>query len=178
MYGGFFLNAATPTENLTIDGAFSVMHSQYGDFTTADPSNLYKGIEKITGQMTRAPNSTENIGIEYSVNVPWDNVLGSLNRRLNLGPLRLRGEWFHTDYIIFEPYLPAKFGWQYNRQDPYSIFNFYASLPTEDEKWTLHFFAKNFTNTHYFISSGGSAVSYTALGGTPPWLGGDLTYRF
>lgn len=184
MYGGEFQVTAIPYENVTVDGNFSVMHSQYDRFHDGDEANQQFPIENLSGhQMTQAPNSTESIGVGYEWNLPWQRILGqSLGDRLRLGALRLRGEWYHTDFIIFRPYLkvPGAFG-QVNGgdfQNPYSIFNFYATLPTEDDHWALHFYAKNFTNTRYFVFGTVGEATASGSGGMPPWFGGDLTYNF
>jgi hypothetical protein len=90
----------------------------------------------------------------------------------------MRGEWFHTDYIIFRPFGGTGFSGANDRQNPYSIFNFYATLPTEDGKWSLRFFAKNFLAQQYFQYKTEEAYSRFGVGGQPQWFGGDLTYRF
>jgi len=184
MWGGEFHFEAIPYENVTVDGSFSVMHSQYDNFFDGDAANPQFGIEDLSGhQMTQAPSATQFIGLGYEWHVPWQRVLGeAFADKVRLGPLRLRGEWFHTSTILFRPYLnrPGAFG-QLNGgdfSDPYSIFNFFATLPTEDDKWTLHFYAKNFTNTKYFIFGTVGQATASGVGGMPPWFGGDLTYRF
>ena len=98
-----------------------------------------------------------------------------------LGALRLRGEWYHTDTVIFHPFGkigPAPFTEANDVQHPYSIFNFYATLPTEDGKWSLRFFAKNFLAQKYYQYKVGNAANVFGVGGAPQWFGGDLTYRF
>jgi iron complex outermembrane receptor protein len=184
MWGGEFHFQAVPIENVSIDGNFAIMHSQYDRFHDGDEANPQFGVENLSGhQMTQAPNATEFIGLGYEWHIPWQHVFGeAFANKINLGALKLRGEWFHTSTILFRPYLkvPGAFG-QVNGGDfsnPYSIFNFFATLPTEDDKWTLHFYAKNFTNTKYFIFGTVGQASASGVGGVPPWFGGDLTYRF
>ena len=151
-WGGEFQVTAIPVENFTANLGLSIMHSQYDNFIDKNIFDPAAGNQNLSGnQMERSPNHTEQVGLEYDWPVPWSRVLGdSTSRFLNLGALRLRGEWFHTDYILFRPF--GKNGWagDNNYQNPYSIFNFYATLPTEDGKWSLRFFAKNFTNTKYY----------------------------
>jgi hypothetical protein len=156
------------------------MHSQYDNFFDADPLNPKAGFQNLSGgQVLRAPNHTEQVGLEYDWPVPWGRVLGESTRRfLNLGALRLRGEWYHTDFLIFRPFGKGGFAGSNDLQHPYSVFNIYATLPTEDGKWSLRFFAKNFTNTKYYQYKGDNPWGWTGYGGMPPWFGGDLTYRF
>jgi iron complex outermembrane receptor protein len=182
-YGGEFQVTALPTENFTVNLGLSIMHSQYDALSAIDPINVKAGVQNLSGkQMQRSPNHTEQVGLEYSWPVPWGRILGDSTRRfLNLGPLKVRGEWYHTDTLVFHPFGktgPAPFGALDDVQHPYSIFNFYATLPTEDGKWSLRFFAKNFTNTKYYSFKYPDGWNYFGVGGAPPWFGGDLTYRF
>jgi iron complex outermembrane receptor protein len=180
MYGGEFQITAIPLENVSANVGISLMHSQYERFHDEDLLNPKAGLQDLSGnQMERAPNHTEFVGLEYAWPVPWHSIIGTPNQSyLNFGSLRLRGEWFHTDYIIFRPFGNTGFAGDNDRQNPYSIFNFYATLPTEDGKWSLRFFAKNFTFTKYYSYKTADPWGYVGTGGMPPWFGGDLTYRF
>ena len=181
MYGGELAVTAIPVENLSVNLGLSLMHSEYNNFFDADPENPGAGLQNLSGhQMERSPNHTEQVGLEYDLPIPWNSILNDSSRRfLALGPLRLRGEWYHTDYIPLRPFGGNDFGGKWDRQSNYSIFNFYASLPIKDGKWTLDFFAKNFTNTKYFdyilATTWGQRIG---VGGMPPWFGGDVTYHF
>jgi iron complex outermembrane receptor protein len=179
-YGAEFQLTAIPFENFTANFGLSIMHSEYEDFHDADIINPSAGNQNLSGnQITRSPNSTEQVGLEYDWQVPWNRVLPDpTSRFLNLGALRLRGEWFHTDYIIFAPFGKTGFYGANDVQNPYSIFNFYASLPAQDDRWTLRFFAKNFTNTKYYTYKSSAPWQWSGVGGNPPWFGGDLTYHF
>jgi len=177
-WGGEFAVTAIPFENARVDLGLSIMHSQYDEFMDADPFNPAAKLQNLAGnQMERAPNHTEYVGLEYDWQVPWERVLGEKSA-LRLGALRMRGEWYHTDYLVYRPFGKTGFAGANDVQNPYSIFNLYATLPTEDEKWALHFFAKNFTNTKYFGYKGENPWGWDGQGGMPPWFGGDLTYRF
>jgi iron complex outermembrane recepter protein len=180
MWGGEFQITAIPFERFTANVGISVMHSQYDTLFDTDPANPKAGVQNLAGnQMQRAPNSTEQVGLQYDWQVPWGTVLGGrASRFLDLGALRVRGEWYHTDYIIFRPFNGTGFGGANDRQNPYSIFNFYASLPTQDGKWSLGFFAKNFLAQQYFQYKIASAYARYGVGGAPQWFGGDLTYHF
>src|ERR1700683_463442 len=144
-WGGEVSVTALPIENVRIDLGLSLMHSQYDNFHDADPLNPAAGFQNLSGhQAVQAPNHTESVGLEYDWPIPWGRVLGeSIRSFVDLGPLRLRGEWFHTDYIVFRPFDKTGFAGANDVQNPYSIFNFFATLPTEDGKWSLRFFAKN-----------------------------------
>ena len=181
-WGGEFAVAAIPpyVENFKVDLSLSIMHSQYDKFNDEDPFNPKAGFQNLAGnQVERAPNHTEFVGLEYDWNIPWDRVMGANQMGLPpLGALRLRGEWYHTDYLVYRPFGKTGFAGANDVQNPYSIFNFYATLPTADEKWSLHFYAKNFTNTKYFFYKGENPWGWDGTGGMPPWFGGDLTYNF
>jgi len=177
-WGGEFAITAIPIENTRVDVALTIMHSQYDDFHDADPFNPAAGFQNLAGnQMERAPNHTEYVGLEYDWPVPWERVLGE-NSWLRLGSLRLRGEWYHTDYLVYRPFGKTGFAGANDVQNPYSIFNFYATLPTTDDKWALHFYAKNFTATRYYFYKGENPWGWDGQPGLPQWFGGDLTYRF
>jgi len=180
MWGGEFQITAIPFENFTTDLGISIMHSQYDTLFNTDGTNPGAGVQDLAGhQMQRAPNHTESVGLEYSWQVPWERVLGPLsNDSFRLGALRLRGEWYHTDYIVFQPFGKTGFGGANDVQNPYSIFNLYATLPTADGKWSLRFFAKNFLAQQYFQYKVSEPYSRFGVGGMPQWFGGDLTYRF
>jgi iron complex outermembrane receptor protein len=180
MWGGEFQVTALPTDNFTVNLGLSIMHSQYDSLLDTDPANPKAGLQNLAGnQMQRAPNHTEQVGLEYDWPVLWSRILPeSTSGYLRLGPLRLRGEWYHTDYVVFRPFNGTGFGGANDRQKPYSIFNFYATLPTEDGKWSLRFFAKNFLAQQYFQYKIASAYARYGVGGAPQWLGADLTYHF
>ena len=179
-WGGEFAVTAIPIEDLSIDLAATVMHSQYDNFHDEDPINPAAGAQNLSGhQVLRAPNSTEQVGLEYDWRIPWHRILSdSVRQYLDLGALRLRGEWYHTDYLVYRPFNKGGFLGNNDVQNPYSIFNFYATLPTEDGKWSLRFFAKNFTNTKYYQYKLETSAWWDGTGGMPPWFGGDLTYRW
>jgi len=105
-------------------------------------------------------------------------VLGSNSRLPQLGALRLRGEWYPTDYLVYRPFGKTGFAGANDVQNPYSIFKFYATLPTADEQWFLRYLDKNFTNTKNFFYKGENPWGWDGTGGLPPCFGGDLTYRF
>jgi hypothetical protein len=120
--------------------------------------------------------------------VPWGRILGGSTRRfLDLGSLRLRGEWSRTNASTNTIAVGPSFGGSSfggfaggaeNKQNVHSTFNFYATLPTENGKWSLRFFAKNFTNSMYLQYKASMTYSGEGDGGYPPLLGVDLTYRF
>ena len=147
MWGGEFQITARPIENFTANVGISLMHSQYDTLFDIDQANPAAGVQNLAGnQMQRAPNHTEQVGLQYDWAVPWESILGArASRFLELGSLKVRGEWYHTDYVIFRPFGGTGFGGANDRQNPYSIFNFYATLPAKQDKWSLHFFAKNFS---------------------------------
>jgi iron complex outermembrane receptor protein len=190
MWGGEFQATALPTENIQADASLSIMHSQYDIFSDFDPLNTYNPRtgaanphinENLAGhQMERAPNKTLNVGLQYDWPVPWNSVIGDRAQSfLNLGSLRLRGEWYWSDYVIYRYYDLGPRGSNFNRQNPYSIFNFYATLPTEDNKWSLRVYAKNFTSTKYLDYTTATPWGQIyGVGGMPQWFGADLTYRF
>jgi hypothetical protein len=130
--------------------------------------------------MQRSPNHTEQVGLEYDWDVPWNRLLGAQTAHMfDLGAFRVRGEWYHTDTVIFHPFgKVGQFGEDLDVQHPYSIFNVYATLPTEDGKWSARFFAKNFLAQKYFQYKVGGASNVFGVGGAPQWFGGDITYRF
>jgi iron complex outermembrane receptor protein len=178
--GEFGIHAIPPyVDNARIDLGFTIMHSQYDKFNDEDPFNPSAGFQNLAGnQVERAPNHTEFVGLEYDWEIAWDRILGNNSGLPPLGALRLRGEWYHTDYLVYRPFGKTGFAGANDVQNPYSIFNFFATLPTEDGKWSLRFFAKNFTNTKYFFYKGENPWGWDGTGGLPPWFGGDLTYRF
>lgn len=180
MWGGEFQATAIPIENFTANVGISIMHSQYDSLFDTDPANPKAGLQNLAGnQMQRAPNHTEQVGLQYDLHVPWNSIVGtSASNLLDLGDLRLRGEWYHTDYIIFRPFNGTGFGGANDRQNPYSVFNLYASVPAQQGKWTLQFFAKNFLAQQYFQYKIASAYARYGVGGAPQWFGGNLTYHF
>jgi iron complex outermembrane recepter protein len=179
-WGGEFEVTAIPFENFTANAGVSVMHSQYDNFFDTNTMNPKAGPQDLSGnQMERAPNSTELIGLQYDWQVPWNRILPESTRSfLDPGPLKVRGEWFHTDYIVFYPFGKTGFAGANDVQNPYSIFNFYASLPTEDDKWSISFFAKNLTATKYFSYKIPFTWGWAGVGGQPQWFGGEIAYKF
>jgi iron complex outermembrane receptor protein len=179
-WGGEFAITTIPIENLKVDTDFFVMHSQFENFFDADPVNPKAGIQDLSGtQLLRAPNHTEYIGLEYYWPVPWEGVLGAWQTEfLHLGALQIRGEWYHTDYLVYRPFGKSGFAGDNDYQHPYSIYNFYAELHSQDERWNLRFFAKNFTAQKYYSYKQEGPQGWNGVGGQPRWFGGELTYHF
>jgi iron complex outermembrane recepter protein len=179
-WGGEFQVTAVPIDNFTATLGLSLMHSQYDTLFDIDPTNAAAGVQNLAGhQLQRAPNSTEQVGLEYDWQIPWRRVLGeSGDGYLRLGPLRTRGEWYHTDYITFSPFGRTGPWPSPPVQNPYSIFNIYATLPIQDGRWSLRFFAKNFLAQKYYQYKLTTSYETFGVGGAPQWFGGDLTYKF
>jgi iron complex outermembrane receptor protein len=183
-WGGEFSVTTIPFEsiqNFKANLGLSIMHSQYDALIDENPATPGAPPQNLAGQqMQRSPNHTEKVGLEYDWDVPWNRLLGAQTAHMfDLGAFRVRGEWYHTDTVIFHPFgKVGQFGEDLDVQHPYSIFNVYATLPTEDGKWSARFFAKNFLAQKYFQYKVGGASNVFGVGGAPQWFGGDITYRF
>jgi hypothetical protein len=130
---------------------------------------------KLSGASTKR----SRIGLEYHWPVGWGGMLGDYaGRFLDLRSLRLRGEWSRMNTNAFGPSFGGFAGATENRPNPQSMFNFYATLPSQDGKWALRFFARNLSSTSSVQSRAPRGYAGESAGDYPRLLGVDLTYRF
>ncbi len=166
---------ALPSEGLTLNTGVSLLHSEYKKFTdvdNADSAPMAVAQDLSGRQLNRAPNYTVNLGAEYAWPIPgrWYNSLGAYTP----STIRLRGEWFLTDYILFRP-----FGDPEDKQSGYSLFNLFATLTPPGNKYQLRFFAKNLADKQYYgykLALGGGIR--VGVGAPPRTFGAELTAWF
>jgi iron complex outermembrane receptor protein len=177
MQGAEFEFTAIPLEQLTINGGLSLLRSYYVTFEDIDVANPNAGTQNLHGnQLNSAPNYTFNLGAEYAYPLPgqWPRF-GSIA----LNTLRLRGEWYLTDYIIFRPYNGTGYGGAEDRQKGYQLFNLYTTLSSPGDKYELRFFVKNLTNTEYYGYKIAAAWGQRlGVGAMPRWFGVEITASF
>jgi iron complex outermembrane receptor protein len=168
--GSEFELIGLPTEALTLNAGISLLHSKYVKFVDTDDTNPNAGLQDLAGkQLSNAPNYTVNLGAEYAWPIP-----GQWFGSSTFNTLRLRGQWFHTDYILFRP-----FGDSEDKQKNYSIFSLFAAVTSRDEKFELRAFAKNVTDTQYFGFKFAFPWGYRiGVGGPPRIVGTELTFKF
>jgi iron complex outermembrane receptor protein len=178
MFGGEFELIALLSESLTLNAGLSLLHSKYVKYSDRDDENPNGPVQDLAGkQLSNAPNYTISLGAEYAWSIPEWLSLGR-NPSFAPGAFRLRGEVYHTDYIVFRPFPHPE-----DRQSNYSIVNSYATVASRDEKFELRFFAKNLTDTQYFgfklPGPGGLLGEGLGVPGGPPRnFGTELTVRF
>jgi len=98
---------------------------------------------------------------------------------LPFNTLRVRGEWYHTDYIVFRPFAGEGYGGAEDKQKNYSLFNAYATFTSRDDRYQLRFYGKNLTNYEYFGYKIAAAWGQRlGVGGLPRWFGVELTATF
>jgi iron complex outermembrane receptor protein len=170
MLGGEFEFVVAATEQLTLNAGLSLLHSEYVKFEDIDDRTPGGPFQDLSGrQLSNAPNHTVNLGAEYT----WPIAARWLGEgSFYLSTFRLRGEYYHTDYIVFRPFGHKDDGSQKN----YSIVNFFATVASRDEKYELRVFGKNLTDSQYFgfMAPGGTA-SIGIAGGPPRTFGIELT---
>ncbi len=98
-YGGEFSVTTIPFEsfqNFKANLGLSLMHSQYDELTDINPTDPAAGAQNLAGkQMQRSPNHTEQVGLEYDWDIPWNRVLGAQTahtldlRRISWSPRRV-----------------------------------------------------------------------------------------
>jgi iron complex outermembrane receptor protein len=189
MRGAEFEFVAEPLEQLTLNSGISLLHSYYVKFKDIDVANPNFGFngatvpalmeEDLSGhQLNSAPNYTFNLGAEYAWPIPLQ-LSGFNLGYLPLNTLRLRGEWYLTDYIVFRPYNGTGFGGAEDRQKGYQLFNAFATLSSPGDKYQLRFFVKNLTNYEYFGYKIAAAWGQRlGVGGMPRWFGVEITASF
>jgi outer membrane receptor protein involved in Fe transport len=93
----------------------------------------------------------------------------------SLNTFRLRGEWYHTDYILFRPFGHR----EDNRQKNFSILNLFATLASRNDNLEFRVFGKNLTDAQYFgFIASAQAFSLGVPGGPPRTFGAELTLKF
>ena len=155
-------NALSP---LVVDVATSWLHARYDEFFDVDPANPDVGAQDLEGNhLNRAPDYTVNVGLEYEWPVPL----------ARFGPLRVRGEWYHTDDIWYRPY-----GGRDDIQTGFSLWNAYASLTDASGHLELRFIGKNLADEGYYsmITAIQTGNRY-AQPGAPRSIAGELVLRF
>ncbi len=163
--GGEIEVQAELLEGLSMDAGVSLLDAAYDEFRDTDTANPSAGRQDLSGRpLNWAPDYTVGLGLEYQRPIP----LGPL------GMLRLRGEWFRTDDVVFRP-----FGAKEDEQEGYSIANAFASVATASERYELRLFGKNLGQTRYFVTKAATLIGHRwGTVGAPRVLGLELTARF
>jgi iron complex outermembrane recepter protein len=172
---------ATPVEklNITLGGAW--LHARYGKFANAVGNGINAaGTANVSGQtqdwsgkqMSRAPDLSANLSVDYSVPVAD-------------GELRLSGNVKYSDSFVisnpslFGPLAPAAIAnKQRYRQSAYTVVDGEITWFSPDQKYWIGLFGKNLTNKSYRLSYNGATFGDYSTKAPPITYGVKAGYKF
>lgn len=160
------------TPEFSVNAAGSYVHAEYDKFPNAlayifhsDPASPNFGTfttasVDVSGQrVERTPRFSGSIGANY------ETELG------NGSKIALNANLFHTGSYFFDPAHTLK-------QDSYELLNLKATWTDPSDRFDLSVFAKNVTDSEYFLSNFNDPYASRARYGDPATVGGSVTYRF
>lgn len=162
VYGAEAELTIIPVDGFQIDAAPAWLHTEYKNFSTANPSNPLTPLDQSGNQLSQAPEISLRLGAEYS----WS--IGS-------GRVKLRGEMNYQDRIYFTP-----FNENLASRVPNTKFNAFFNL--DQGHWHASLYALNLTNrTTVANALVASAIAGSPILGTlepPRTYGIKVGYRF
>jgi iron complex outermembrane recepter protein len=129
LYGADIDLVALPLSNLRLEGSVSLLHSQYINYSSANPAFPTQPEQPLDGnQLTQAPRYEGRLGGEYS----W-NVAG--------GALKLRGDFSYTSRTYFTPFNEPVLS-----QGGHSLTNGSLDYTASSGSWHAGLFVNNLTD--------------------------------
>lgn len=165
LYGGNVQLSVIPLRNLKFEGGVSALHSQFNEYTTADPANPQFGVQDLAGrQLPEAPKLTAVGQGEYT----WP---------LGTGALSLRGQYRWTDTEYFTPF-DTRNAWS----PAHGVANAFLTFNSGSGNWRLTAFVRNLTNKTYvtdaYVSTALTGYAVNATIGLPRTYGVEAMYYF
>ena len=157
--------SSSPIDLMRIDVAVSYLDATYVEFSAVDGLDLANAAglvnanlatpQDVSGNhLNRAPEFTVFVGLEYGV---------PLGEGGSWGTLIARGEFFWTDEFFFRP-----FERDFDRQEPYKIYNAFLTWMSADMRYSLRGWVKNLGNQAYLNAAYSSDVTLQQLGNYAP----------
>lgn len=111
------------------------------------------------------------------VKAPEWTLSGGLQYRFLMGPgeITVRGDWSYKSRVYHDVFNDRRLA-----QDPFHLFNAYASFHTTDQRWEVAVFGANLSDERYRVS-GNSSVAFGLAESTfaaPREWGATLRYKF
>ena len=129
LYGADIDLVALPLSNLRLEGSLALLHSEYINYSSANPAFPTDPAQPLGGkQLTQAPRYEGRLGGEYS----W-NVAG--------GALKLRGDFSYTSRTYFTPFNEKALS-----QGGHSLTNGGLDYTAGSGSWHAGLFVNNLTN--------------------------------
>ncbi len=156
LYGLDLEVLARPTDALDLDWRVSLLQAEYDEFLTSNPDAADPNALLDLGGNTlpRAPEFASTLGLGYAV--PIDRF-----------ELRVRGEWSYQSEVFFD-----QFNAPLVSQEGYHLFNAYADLVGEDDRWNVGLYGRNLTDETYLTT----VIRSTSFIGTLNFYGPPRTF--
>ncbi len=165
IYGSEIELVAVPNERWQFNAGLSLLHAEFNQFLTEDPSNPQLGTIDLAGNsLTRSPKVTFGIGAQHHYPI---NGLGELTLRVDY---QYQGKSFFT-----------AFNRDLSAQQSFGLFNARVTFTHEDGGWQLSGFIKNAFDKEYFLNILESGVETGKPEGflaAPRTYGMQLEYSF
>jgi iron complex outermembrane receptor protein len=162
VYGAEAELTVIPVDGLQFDATPAWLHTEYKNFTTANPSNPLTPLDQSGHQLIQAPEYSLKLGAEYN----WDVAKGRM---------KLRGEMNYQSRIYFTPYNEEQLS-----RAPNTKFN--AFLNYDRDRWEASLYVLNLTNKTTIANALASSAlfGFPVLGTleAPRTYGVKLGYRF
>ncbi len=152
------------TPSFRTDLAFTLLESEYKEFTDRDSLNPQKGLQDLSGNpLNRAPEFSGTLGFEGDLNIS------------GTGLLVLRAEMYHSSRVQYRPY-----GEKADTQDPYELFNLYATYRPDRSNFSFRAYVKNASDEDYLagLFSAGLFADRWAIYAPPRTFGVSVGYDF
>ncbi|MBX3705548.1 MAG: TonB-dependent receptor [Pseudomonadales bacterium] len=172
VYGAELELSARLTPALSVDAALALLSAEYGDYVSCDamafPGNCSGGVvvlENVKGNpLTRAPERTFNLGLQYSAPVA------------NFGQLMLRADGYWSSKVYFSHFEDPN-----ESQGAYQVFNLSAEFAPANSRLLLRAFVKNLSDEEYLIGTlayGNTSFNQSGIWAPPRTYGAAVSFAF
>ncbi len=176
-----------PTGHLNISGNISVLDAHYTSFPNSpyyvpNPAGGYflansgAGAAYVPCPVGKTPNPVVGdgcnaTGSELMRTPKWSSNL-SIDYSLPVGPgtLGMNISWYHSDGFFWDPGNEFK-------QPPYNLLNAQMRYSPNDT-WSFKVYARNITQTKYFVAVIPSTLGANSSPGAPETYGASIEYKF
>jgi iron complex outermembrane receptor protein len=165
IYGAELEVSARPAEGLDVDVGISLLHTEYDEFVTQDPTQpAVPSVDLGGNELPRAPDFSSTVGVQYT------HALQSI------GSMAYRVGYRYQSESYFNPFNRDR-----SEQDALNLVDTRISLTSMDGTWEIAGYVKNLLDEEYFATILESAVEVGrpfGIHAAPRTYGVQVGYHF
>ena len=165
IYGMELEVTARPTDSLDVNLGLSLLHTEYDEFVTQDPTQPSVPSVNLAGnELPRAPDVAATLGVAYT------------HPFFSIGSIVYRIDYRYQSRSYFNAFNRSR-----SDQPPLNLVDARVAVTSNDERWEVAVYGKNLTDKLYYATILESAVEIGRPFGimaAPRTWGAQLAYHF